>query len=84
MYKINNGHFNKNRDYIFNTSSELAEVTVQMDQVGPTHRLQGQEAYFDGSLSRCIGSKALTLFVYHPAMHHILRIATTDVNLESR
>ena len=33
--------------------------------------------------SRCAGYKTLALFVYHTAMHHILRLATMEVKSES-
>ena len=33
--------------------------------------------------SQCVGYKTLALFVYHPAMQHILRLATMEVKNES-
>ena len=58
-------------------------LTVHMDRIGPENPLQSDEAYFDGSHLWCIGYKTLALFVYHPAMWHILRIATMEMKSES-
>ena len=46
-------------------------------------RYRAKHAYFDGCHSRCMGYKTLALFVYHTAMHHILRLATMEVKSES-
>ena len=61
----------------------MAQFTINMDQNGPEHPLQGEDAYFDGCHSRCAGYKTLALFVYHTAMCHILRLATMEVKSES-
>ena len=57
----------------------MAQLVIDMDQNGPEHALQAQDAYFNGCHSRCTGYKTLALFVYHTAMHHILRLATMEV-----
>ena len=61
----------------------MAQLAIDMDQDGLEHPLQGEEAYFDGCYSRCAGYKTLALFVYHTAMHHILRLAMMEVKSES-
>ena len=61
----------------------MAQLAIHMDQDGPEHPLQGEEAYFDGSHSQCVSSKMLALFVYHQAMWLILRLATMKVKNES-
>ena len=61
----------------------LLWLRLHMDQDGPDHALQGEEAYFDGCHSRCVGYKTLALFVYHPSMWHKLRLATMGVKNES-
>ena len=35
----------------------MAQLAIDMDQNGPEHPLQGEEAYFDGCHSRCAGYK---------------------------
>ena len=83
LYKINNSQFNRNPDYIFKSSAPMAQFTIVMDQDGLEHPLQGEEAYFDGFHSRCVGYKTLALFVYHSTMYHILRLATMEVKGKS-
>ena len=73
IYKINNLQFNGNPDYIFKSSAPVAQLAIDMDQDSPEHPLQGEEAYFDGCHSRCVGYKTLALFVYHTAMHGTLK-----------
>ena len=61
----------------------MAQLAIDMDQNGPEHLLQAEDAYFDGCHSRCTGYKTLALFVYHMAMHRILRLATMEVKSKS-
>ena len=61
----------------------MAQLAIDMDQDGPDHPLQGEEAYFDGCHSQCVGNKTSALFIYHPAMQYILRLATMEVKNES-
>ena len=61
----------------------MAQLASDMDQDGPAHPLQGEEAYFDGCHSQCVRYKTLALSVYHPAMQHILRLATMEMKSKS-
>ena len=83
IYKINNSQFNGQPDYIFKSSAPMAQLPIYMDQNGLEHPLQCEDVCFDGSYSRCAGYKTLALFVYHTAMHHILRLVTMEVKSES-
>ena len=83
IYQINNTQSNGQPNYVFKSSAPMAQLAIDMDQNGPKHPLQAEDAYFNGCLSRCSGYKTLTLFVYHTAMHHILRLATMEVKSES-
>ena len=83
IYKINNLQFNRHADYIFQSSTPMAQLAIDMDQDGLEHTLQGEEAYFDGCHSWCVGYKTLALFAYHTAMQCILRLATMEVKSES-
>ena len=67
----------------FKSSLPMAQLAIDMDQNGLEHPLQGKEAYFNGCHSRCAGYKTLALFVYHTAMHCILRLAMMEVKSES-
>ena len=61
----------------------MAQLAIDMDQNGPEHPLQAEDVYLDGCHSRCTGYKTLALFVYHMAMHRILRLAMMEVKSES-
>ena len=82
-YRINNSQFNGQLNYVFKSSMPMAQLAIDMDQNGPEHPLQAKDAYFDGCHSRCTGYKTLALFVYHTAMHRILRLATMEVKSKS-
>ena len=82
IYKINNSQFNGQPDYIFKSSTPMAQLAIDMDQESPQHPLQGEEAYFNGCHSRCAGNKTVALFVYHTALHHIPRLATMEAKSE--
>ena len=83
IYKINNTQFNGHPNYIFKSSAPMAQLAIDMDQNSPEHPLQGEEAYFDGCHTQCVGYKTLALFVYHTSMWCILRLATMEVKSES-
>ena len=83
IYRINSTQFNGQPNYVFRSSAPMAQLAINMDQYGPEHPLQGKEEYLNGCHSRCAGYKTLALFVYHTAMHHILRLATMKVKHES-
>ena len=83
IYKINNLQFNGQPDYIFKSSTPMAQLAIDMDQDGLGHPLQDEEAYFDGCHSWCVCYKTLALFVYNTAMQHILRLATMEFKNET-
>ena len=83
IYKINQQSFNGDPDYVFKTSTEMAQLALQMDQRQDQHNpLMAEEAYFDGAHKRCAGFKTLGLFVYHPALRKILKLASMEVRKE--
>ena len=61
----------------------MAQLAIGIGKDGLEHPLQCEEAHFDGCHSRCAGYKTLALFVYHTAMHHILRPAMMEAKSES-
>ena len=81
--KINNSQFINESDNMFKSSHTMAQLAVDMDQEGPENSLQGEEAYSSGLHLHCIGYKTLALFVYHPTMQCIFRLATMEVKSEA-
>ena len=61
----------------------MAQLAVNIGKEGTENPLQCDEAYFNGSHLRCIGYKTLALFLYHPAMLYILRLAIMEVKSKS-
>ena len=55
IYQINNSQFNGQPNYVFKSSRPMAQLAIDMDQNGPEHLLQAEDAYFDGCHSRCTG-----------------------------
>ena len=52
---LQNSQFNGQPDYVFKSSAPMDQLAIDMDQDGVEHPLQGEEAYFDGCHSRCVG-----------------------------
>lgn len=83
IYMINERNRNGDPDLVFKCSLEMAKILLDMDQDGPENALQLEECYFDGAHKRCFGFKTLGLFVYHPGMRRLLRIASMEVRSET-
>ena len=75
---------NDQPDYVFKSSLKMAKVEILMDQTSSTYNaLQEEDCYFDRTHTRVRGFKTLALWVFHPGMRYILRLATMDVRDES-
>ena len=83
IYRVNDSCMNRDPDYVFKTSKVMAEIGIQMDIDGPLNALQDEDAYFDGAHSRCKDFISLGLWVYHPSMRRLLRLANMEVRSES-
>ena len=77
---MNSQAMNGEPDYVFKTSTAAAEVAINMDVSSSSYNaMQDEVAYFNGTHTRVKGFKTLLLWVYHPAMHKILCLATIEV-----
>ena len=88
IYKMNCGAINTGDTYIFKTCRYALEVAAKMDENRLTTRgkpsiLCREKAFFDGMHSRCKGYKTLTLWMHHPGMRKMQRLATMDCKKES-
>ena len=54
-----------------------------MDQDGPPNVMQNEDAFFDGSHSRCTDFISLGLWVNHPSTRRVPRLASMEVRSES-
>ena len=89
IYKINCAKTNGGTSFVFKSSKHHMETAVKMD--ADQHPLQGQlsilayeKAYFDGMHRRVHGCKMLTLWVHHPGMCCMKRLASMDVKCENK
>ena len=70
-------------DYVFKSSRRMAQLAIDMDQDGEENLLQMENAYFDATHSRVHGFKTFGLWLVHPAMLQILRLASMEIRSEN-
>ena len=84
MYKINNGKLNNDPDYVFKTSQNMLDIMELLDADGDKeHPLTGETVYFDGIAKRVLDFHSLGLWLYHPIMNRLIRLASMDVKSEN-
>ena len=84
IYQINNGDLNNSSDYVFKASRRMVQLAISMDV--DSHEksvLQEENAYFDAMYMIIHRLKSLGLWMYHPAMRKILRLASMDICSEN-
>ena len=80
IYQINNRNLNNSSEYVFKASRKMAHLAISMDVDSPEMSvLQEENAYFNATHMRIHGFKSLGLWMYHPAMRKILRLASMDI-----
>ena len=83
IYKLNNSSMNSDPDYVCKSSTKILQMAIDMDQEGPENVLQKEDAFFDGSHSRCTGYISLGLWVHHPSLRSVIRLVSMEVKSES-
>ena len=83
IFRINDSEMNNGPDYVMKSSSKILTVALQMDQDGEKNPLQEEDAYFNGCHSRCTDFISLGLWVQHPSMRSLIRLASMEVKTES-
>ena len=85
IFEIGNKNYSSGTecDYVFKSSHRMAQMAVDMDQAGPENMLQMENAYFDATHSRVYGFKTFALWLVHPAMLQILRLASMEIRSEN-
>ena len=71
IYRLNNGAMNNSSDYVFMTSTKMAQLALKMDIDGETNVLQEENAYFDGTFNRVHGFVSLALWMFHPTLRKV-------------
>ena len=83
IFKINNGNMNDMPDFVVKSSSAILKMALDMDQDAEPNVLQEEDAFFDGSHSRCTGYISLGLWVHHTSMRKVFRLVSMEVKSES-
>ena len=69
-------------DYVFKSSRRMAQLAIYMDQDGEENLLQMENAYFDATHSHVHGFKTFGLWLVHPTILQILRLASMEIRSE--
>ena len=83
IYRIGNRNLNGGSDYVFKSSRKMGEMALLMDVKGPENILQLENAYFDVMHTRVYGFKTFVMWLIHPAMKQILRLASMELCSEN-
>ena len=70
-------------DFVVKSSSAILKMALDMDQDAEPNVLQEEDAFFDGSHSRCTGYISLGLWVHHTSMRKVFRLVSMEVKSES-
>ena len=83
IFRIGNRNLDGGCDYVFKSARKMAQIAIMMDQDGETNILQMENAYFDTTHTRVYGFKTFGLWLIHPAMKQILRLASMELRSEN-
>lgn len=81
VYKMNDERHNKEPSFVFKTSRFQADLGVAMDRDGDG-LLSSQYCFVDAKHNRCNGFKTITLWVYHPMIRKLVKLATMETRKE--
>ena len=77
VYRFNDERQNGDLMYVFKCLQFQAKLSLSMDR-GETGLLNDQYCYADTTHKRCPGFKTLTLWVYHPLLRKLVKLATLE------
>ena len=83
IYQVGNVNCGHECDHVFKSSKKMAEIALHMDIDGEENILQLENAYFDATHSRVQNFKSLGMWLVHPAMKKIIRLASMDIRSEN-
>ena len=81
VYRFNDERQNGDLSYVFKCSSFQAKLALSMDSA-KNGLLKDQFCYADATHKRCPGFKTLTLWVYHPLLRKLVKLATMESTRE--
>ena len=74
---------NYSSDYVFKSSRIMDELAIQIDVEGSDNILQEENGYFDTTHTKIHGFKYLGLWLFHPTMRKVIRLASMDIRTEN-
>ena len=89
VWKYNCGKTNGGDTFVFKTSKHHLETALKMDPTkrplnGKRSMLSFEKTYFDGMHKRVRGFKTFTLWVHHPGLRRMKRLASMDCKRETQ
>ena len=82
IYQLGNKKYGNTVDHVFKSSKKMAQMAIEMDVDREENILQLENAYFDATHSRVQNFKSLGMWLVHPAMKKILRLASMEIRSE--
>ena len=79
IFRIGNKNLDSGCHFVFKGSRKMAEIALQMDQDGEDNILQMENAYFDAAHMHVFRFKTFALWLLHPAMKQVLRLASMEL-----
>ena len=83
IYRVHNGMSDGGEDYVFKSSKVAAQMMVDIDCDGPDNCLKGSVVFMDGAHGHTYGFITYVLWVYHPMLQKMLRLAMMDIRTEN-
>ena len=83
IYRLSNGSMNNLSDYVFLTLTKMVQLAQKMDLDGETNVLQEENAYFDGTFNRVHGFVSFALWMFHPTLRKVVRLANMELHTEN-
>ena len=83
IYQIGNVNCGHECDHVFKSSKKKGEIALNMDIDGEENILQLENAYFDATHSPIQNFKSLGMWLVHPVMKKVLRLASMDIRSEN-
>lgn len=87
IYKIGCKAIGSEASYVFKSSKQAGLIALKMDESNQEENnmseLVEEPLYMDGIHSRCKNYKTLTLWMYHPGMKKIMRLASMECEREN-
>ncbi len=77
MYKCNDRNLNRKPSFVFKRSRAQLELLVKMDQENVGVQ-SSSYVFVDAKADRCKGFKTVTLWLYHPLLKQIVKLATFE------